>query len=60
MGFFEGKRHSWSSELKGEMTLKTVGRYQPREGEAQYKLLLEAKNDDIGSKNTYLWDTKAE
>jgi hypothetical protein len=34
--------------------------YQLREGAAHYGAFFEAKNDDMGRENTYLWDIKVE
>jgi hypothetical protein len=60
MSFSRAKKHSWSLQDERERCPRRVWGYELCEGDAHHKPLLEAENDDIGSENTYLWDTKAE
>ena len=58
--FIENVKALLGFGAKGRDVIEGGEGYQLREGAAHYEAFFEAENDDIGPKNTYLWDIKGE
>jgi putative transposase len=56
--FIESVKANLGFRAKGRDVIGTDAGYQLRESHASYKALFEAKNEDIGLKNTRFWDIK--
>jgi putative transposase len=58
--FVENVKARLGFRAKGRDIIEGGEEYQLREGAAHYQAFFEAEKEDIGPKNTYLWDIKAE